>query len=323
MICGAKWKSCECPWFNYDAVENDRLEHMQIPIPTRNGDRDRYEHHDPPSPRDFRPGVHAPPTAARPRPQNYEEELYLRRLQEQRDEHMARRLQLDDYDEAMDDYTGGFGDIHGIGNSAGHFMNDDYRRRPENISVPPPPPHQQNPFDRANTVTDYISGVNRARGVRATSLERRLADRFNADLRQSPRNSPTHSHHPLMSPHGPPPPPSLQTAATMPSMPIAPVPPPAAPIGAPMMRRHTMEEDLYNNAAGTWPSERSLSGRIRHDYESEAMVHTPLARRQHQREPPRQSVMAGLGGPGRGMGRVFEWRTHVEPGAPEGEPITA
>jgi len=31
MICGLKWKSCNCPWFNYEAVEEDRLRHMQIP----------------------------------------------------------------------------------------------------------------------------------------------------------------------------------------------------------------------------------------------------------------------------------------------------
>ena len=84
-----------------------------------------------------------------------------------------------------------------------------------------------------------------------------------------------------------------------------------------------MEEDLYNSSPVVWPSERVVPGRIKHDYESEAVLHAPLSRRQHERDPPKQSVMAGLGGPNRGMGRVFEWRTHVKPGAPEGEPITA
>ncbi|KAI9746748.1 MAG: hypothetical protein M1818_000463 [Claussenomyces sp. TS43310] len=31
MICGLKWKTCDCPWFNYEAVETNRLHHMRIP----------------------------------------------------------------------------------------------------------------------------------------------------------------------------------------------------------------------------------------------------------------------------------------------------
>ncbi|KAK2738001.1 hypothetical protein FQN55_000807 [Onygenales sp. PD_40] len=30
MICGSKWKTCTCPWFNYAAVEADRLAHMNV-----------------------------------------------------------------------------------------------------------------------------------------------------------------------------------------------------------------------------------------------------------------------------------------------------
>lgn len=119
-----------------------------------------------------------------------------------------------------------------------------------------------------------------------------------------------------------------------------------------------MEEELYNSARSTRPSERVVPGRIRHDYESEAAVHAPPSRRrQHyqyydydhhqqqkqqpqqqkthhqyyehhhqqqqqyepQEEEPRLSVLAGLGGPGRGMNRVVEWAAYVEPGVPDGE----
>ena len=31
MLCGLKWRTCECPWFNYETVEADRLAHMHVP----------------------------------------------------------------------------------------------------------------------------------------------------------------------------------------------------------------------------------------------------------------------------------------------------
>ncbi|KAL2131540.1 hypothetical protein VTI74DRAFT_4917 [Chaetomium olivicolor] len=44
----------------------------------------------------------------------------------------------------------------------------------------------------------------------------------------------------------------------------------------------------------------------------------PQATREHNKhEPPKSSVLAGLGGMGRGMHRVSEWVNYVEPGLPE------
>ncbi|KAL8830888.1 MAG: hypothetical protein Q9191_001184 [Dirinaria sp. TL-2023a] len=74
MICGAKWKTCDCPWFNYEAVENDRLHHLQIPQPV---------------PRRM-PGNPA---------LGYQEELDRRREQERADEALARRIQALGLDE--------------------------------------------------------------------------------------------------------------------------------------------------------------------------------------------------------------------------------
>ncbi|KAI0132261.1 hypothetical protein BJ170DRAFT_592232 [Xylariales sp. AK1849] len=301
MICGAKWKSCECPWFNYDTVEQDRLEHMQVPVNVRM-DHDRV----PASPRgEFRT---APPSGhtVRPRPQNYEEEMSIRRMQEQRDEELARRLQYDDTD---DDYAERYGEVVGVGNSAGHFMNDDYRRGPQGHVVPPvPSPPMPSAFERNNT-GDYVSGVNRARGVpgRGNSMERRLADRF-SEQRQG--SSPTHRSfsHPI------PPPPAPPGMGPGPGP-----PPPPPPPGAPFMRRHTMEEELYNSSPRTRLAERLGAGRVRPDYEAEAAVHTLSSRRKHrEREPPKDSVLAGLTGQGSGMNRVFEWRDYVAPGEPDG-----
>lgn len=297
MICGVKWKSCECPWFTYDAVEQDRLDHMETPIHVRL-DPDRMGSTGVPgSPRDFRA---APPPGyggVRPRPQNYEEEIAIRRLQEQRDEELAQRIQ---YDEPEDDYSGGLGDIIGVGNTSGHFMNDDYRRAPQPHIVPPvPPPALPVPFDRAST-GDYVSGVNRARGVRASSMERRLADRFSE---QRHGTSPTHRSfsHPI--PHQAPPPMAMG--------------PPPAPPPAPIHRRHTAEEELYNTARNTRGPERAMPRRARGDYEAEAADQSPSSRRRHrERAPPKDSVLAGLTGQGRGMNRVFEWRNHVKPGDP-------
>lgn len=104
MICGLKWKSCNCPWFNYEAVENDRLLHMRVP-------------EDPFRPRQLRP-------------RTYDDEINDRRRQERADGVLARRLQglsIVDRDRD-DDYNGGIGDIMGIGNGAGHFMNETFRR---------------------------------------------------------------------------------------------------------------------------------------------------------------------------------------------------
>ncbi|KAL8899792.1 MAG: hypothetical protein Q9207_006015 [Kuettlingeria erythrocarpa] len=76
MICGVKWKGCDCPWFNYQTVEQDRLAHMNVPIVRRvvvDGQEVDENH----------------PRAAR----GYQAELDARREQERRDEELARRIQ--------------------------------------------------------------------------------------------------------------------------------------------------------------------------------------------------------------------------------------
>jgi hypothetical protein len=300
MICGVKWKSCECPWFNYEAVEQDRLEHMRIPGNARM-DRERM----PASSRDIRA---APPSSGhgiRPRPQTYEEEISMRRRQEQRDAEIARRLQFDDMD---DDYPGRYGDVIGIGNAAGHFMNDDYRRGSQSHAVhPAPPPPMPASFERATT-GDYVSGVNRARGVRGGSMERRLADRF-SETRQG--SSPA-----TMLPFSPPVPPA-------PPAPMVAGPPLPSSPGGPMLRRHTMEDEVYNGSPHARLAERLTPRRIRTEYETERAM-PGLSSRRRPREPePKDSVLAGLTGPGSGMNRVFEWRNYVAPGpGPELDGIT-
>jgi len=106
----------------------------------------------------------------RPRPpNNYHDEVNERRRQERADEELARRLQrmaLDGEDE--EDYQGGIGDIHGIGNGAGHFMNQDYIRAAHNILT--------GNFDQATAAANYVMGVANARGM--PPRPRRMAERY-------------------------------------------------------------------------------------------------------------------------------------------------
>ncbi len=237
MICGLKWKSCNCPWFNYEQVEQDRLNHMRVP-----GEfgmvGDQLDHMLIPE----RPVQYQ--RAARHRA--YDEGGDARRRQERLDEELARRLQTIGIDDD-DDYNGAIGDIDGIGNARGHFMNQNYRR---------PAP---NPLHGAG---NYLYGINRARGI------------------------------PLPPP---PPPPILQPAPTP-------------------RRASTRIEQV-------------VPRRTRTDYATEAARHAPLPTAMTQRPArpprpaPRPSVLAGLGGSGRGSGRVSAWRAHVEPGVTPAEGV--
>ncbi|EEH43975.1 uncharacterized protein PADG_00264 [Paracoccidioides brasiliensis Pb18] len=72
MICGAKWKTCECPWFSNAAIEADRLNH--IVMRRRQG--------------------HFPNHILWGNPMQFQRQMDMdmRRQQEVRDEHMARHL---------------------------------------------------------------------------------------------------------------------------------------------------------------------------------------------------------------------------------------
>ena len=146
MICGLKWKSCNCPWFTYEAVEADRLNHMQVP---EGAEQEQQRPH----------------RLRRPRPNNYNDEINQRRRQERADEELARRLQRVTMVDDEDDYQGGIGDIHGVGNGAGHFMNQDYIRAAHNILT--------SNFDQATIGANYLMGLAQARGAPPAPAQRR------------------------------------------------------------------------------------------------------------------------------------------------------
>ncbi|KAK3323500.1 hypothetical protein B0T19DRAFT_426205 [Cercophora scortea] len=441
MICGSKWKTCECPWFNFDSMESDPLdyatEHMPIPSaaprsnPFVTGSRYDPGLPSPPSPREFRTESEHPAAGiVRPRPQSYEEEMLVRRLQESRDEKMARRMHSfgeyegrgedPDYGRDMDD--------HRPGNHPGQFAKDPYRRRPATVIVPsapqprmthPPavPPPPQSSFDPPTSGMEYGPSwararlhhsperfsergperwsdpppqtrrhpsperdrernvdrerrrapsveKNRARSPdrRNTSLERRLVDRFNSGSRQGPPPLPmgsvmgsmgmmtpvratappppphphsyplTHGHphphpyqHPQMHPHA-----HSVGHPIGASIPMAPVPPPAPPLSR---MNPMMEEDFFppttNRSTRSLEKQKQVvsSGRRDQEPKGTGSPHAPSVKRrpppkvhrEHTQELPKDSVLAGLGGIGRGLNRVFEWRNYVEPGMPEGE----
>ncbi|OHF01472.1 hypothetical protein CORC01_03228 [Colletotrichum orchidophilum] len=314
MVCGTKWKSCDCPWFNYETADADRLNGMHVPLAMgQRMERPELGAETPRSTRSIR-SAGVGPTMSRSRSQEYDSRL-MRRFQENRDEDLARTMQTYELDDA---YDRGYGDIIGLGNTAGHFMNEDYRREPDVFASAPVPPAPTPPtaFERP-LPTDYMSGVNRARGLPQDPLGQRLAERF-SESRSSPGG-------PRPGMTAPPPLPPLASMAAPIMGPPPPMmgpmtmgPPPPMPPPIPMLRRHTMEEDVYTSARTTRPSERVVPGRMIQDYEMEAAAHTPRSRRR-MREEPKSSTLAGLTGIGRGVNRVHEWRNYVWPGRPEGE----
>lgn len=177
------------------------------------------------------------------------------------------------------------------------------RRRDETV-VPPSPQTAPHGYDRAAKTADYISDVSKARGVRGSSMERRLADRFSPQrtTHGPARNSSAHSHgHKHQH----------DIAPMSPLVPMAPPMVPPAP--SPLARRHTAEDDMYNMVR-TRPADMALLGRGRHEY-----VEDIPTRRHSDEMLTAQSAMAGLNSAGRGMSRVIEWMEHVEPGPPEEE----
>lgn len=106
--------------------------------------------------------------------------------------------------------------------------------------------------------------------------------------------------------------------------PLSPPAPPLRPHGvsADSFSRRSLDADRYGPGFSRARSERAVPSRTSRRYEDEAAVHSPRHRRRMSEElPAKSSSLAGLNGKGRGMGRVAEWRSFVEPGVPEGESV--
>lgn len=128
IVCGSKWKSCDCPWFNYDSLPNpDRLNDVMVPDPIQVMYRRVFQ----------AAGEAVPPRTARPERNRtgslpevtYQREMDERRRQERLDADLARRLQLASLLEPEGEARPrrrGDEETWGLGNAARHFMNDDF-----------------------------------------------------------------------------------------------------------------------------------------------------------------------------------------------------
>lgn len=338
MICGTEWKTCDCPWFNDEAVAADRRAHLEGPPPPPRGDINGIFYGDgPPMPHELRgmPGFDAGPLPMRPRQHAYQgppQEMY-RGMQEHDDAEIARRMAM--YGNLDDDY-GASGYDMGAGNAAPRHMDYHYLRGGGQDMMHGSVPPLSAPYDRGS-VTDYVSDVSRARGVREDSMERRLAERL------TPGGTPTSMHLSGASSMAPP----------MPSAPAWPYSnlPPGYVVdgmtGTPMLapsyyQSPTSHMDSRYGAMQQQSSPSHMSTPSYDCYDQRRVeVNTPRRRRRAQERERaataaeatgrgrrsstaisaadteiKSSSLAGLTGPGRGMDRVAEWSYHVAPGVP-------
>lgn len=173
MICGSKWKSCECPWFNYQAAEDGGLHRLNIQEA-----RELYED--------------ANDNAEIHRPRREQEEADRRRQQEQVDELLARRWQqyLDEQD---GDEDNALYDIH---DAAAHnrrdynspHANDAAEEEFAPITFQDEDPATMNDVQIDTTVPPRSSPVDR-RQPRVPSPPQTpiLADTNEADIPRTPR----------------------------------------------------------------------------------------------------------------------------------------
>ncbi|OAL00260.1 hypothetical protein IQ06DRAFT_222194 [Phaeosphaeriaceae sp. SRC1lsM3a] len=126
MVCAAPWKTCNCPWFNYQHIEdNDRLNDMRVPYTTQHPEDvvEVIELPDEPS----------PPPARRSSTRNRHRSGRERDV-ERTDRHLATHMQalhLNPTPSASESHrTAPAVQVYGVGNATGHHMNDSYAMRP-------------------------------------------------------------------------------------------------------------------------------------------------------------------------------------------------
>jgi hypothetical protein len=139
MVCGDKWKTCDCPWFNHREVpDTDRLNGMRVAEPMMTMYRRVFDSRMPRA-ADGEPvgPVYAGGRGEGLQIRTYTEEMEQRRRQEHDDAELARRMQAHSIvgDPALDAQRQRHRRIHpeegnviALGNAAEHFMNDDFRR---------------------------------------------------------------------------------------------------------------------------------------------------------------------------------------------------
>ncbi|KAF2024486.1 hypothetical protein EK21DRAFT_78632 [Setomelanomma holmii] len=129
MVCAAPWKTCNCPWFNYQHIEdNDRLNNMRVPYTTQ-------QHHDvvevielpdePSPPLARRTSTRSRHRGGRERDRDVEEADRTLAAHLQAQLHLNPTLTASETRRADPVVQ-----VYGLGNSGGHHMNESYTMRP-------------------------------------------------------------------------------------------------------------------------------------------------------------------------------------------------
>lgn len=126
MVCAAPWKTCSCPWFNYQHIpDDDRLNDMRVPYPQhqRYADVEVIEIAEEPS----------PPLARRNSirtPRNRSERDLPRTETHRLSSHLRDSLHINPTPTVSSvRRTEPEVQVYGIGNAGGHHMNDSYAIR--------------------------------------------------------------------------------------------------------------------------------------------------------------------------------------------------
>ncbi|KAL6711204.1 hypothetical protein ACN47E_005735 [Coniothyrium glycines] len=124
MVCAAPWKTCSCPWFNYQHIpDEDRLHEMQVPYTRHHDTIEVIEMPEQPSP----PLVRRTSTRTRQRSER-------ERNTERTDHAMAARLQQQLHlnptaSNLESNREDPMVQTYGLGNAGAHHMNDSYAIR--------------------------------------------------------------------------------------------------------------------------------------------------------------------------------------------------
>jgi ariadne-1 len=125
MVCAAPWKTCSCPWFNYQHIDDeDRLNDMRVPYTARHQDNvvEVIELPDEPSP------PLARRSSARARHRTGRD-----REVDRTDQNLAAQMQAQLHlnPTASETHrTNPIVHVYGVGNTTGHHLNDSYTMRP-------------------------------------------------------------------------------------------------------------------------------------------------------------------------------------------------
>ncbi|KAF2678428.1 hypothetical protein K458DRAFT_138794 [Lentithecium fluviatile CBS 122367] len=123
MVCAAPWKTCNCPWFNYQQLDDDdRLNDMRVPYAAPRDDVVEVVEMPEPEPLPVRRSS----TRIRHRP-----DREIDRADEALAAHLQAQLRLESRPAESEVHRN---DpqvrVYGLGNSDGHHMNDSYTLRP-------------------------------------------------------------------------------------------------------------------------------------------------------------------------------------------------